>query len=96
MMKAYELLDSPEKLCKGTVARNPSGQPVNANDPDACQWCAIGAILACYGASAKDYEVPLQKLRAYISARTQTGYISEFSDDNDFETVRGALIAANV
>lgn len=51
-MKAYELLAGPKAWNQGRMARNAKGYPVDPESPKACSWCAVGAILRCYGLAA--------------------------------------------
>ncbi len=46
-MKAYELLNSPEKVCRDAVARDANGKVVGARDDRAVMWCGIGAMSRC-------------------------------------------------
>jgi hypothetical protein len=32
--------------CQGSLAKDSQGAPIDENDPNACQWCLIGAIRA--------------------------------------------------
>jgi len=43
-MKAYELLDTPERWIQGDNARNLMGDPCHPDAPDACQWSLFGAL----------------------------------------------------
>lgn len=47
-MKAYELLATPDKWTRGADARDKDDNPVRSRDREACCWCAVGAIKACY------------------------------------------------
>lgn len=47
-MKAYELLDSPEKWTKGVMAKNLFGITVDPLDSSSTCWCVSGAIKKCY------------------------------------------------
>lgn len=42
--KAYALIRSKKRWCQGPQAKTEDGQFAGATAPDACQWCAIGAI----------------------------------------------------
>lgn len=48
-MKAYELLNKPEKWTRGALGRWPNGEPCWATNDDTVCWCALGAIERCYG-----------------------------------------------
>ena len=48
-MKAYELIQNPENWTKGGFARNKLNVFVNERSPEACSFCAAGAIYKIYG-----------------------------------------------
>jgi hypothetical protein len=48
LMKAHELIDSPEKWTQLAQARNAHGAEVSYWDRNAVCWCALGAILKAY------------------------------------------------
>lgn len=41
---AKKVIDTPEKWTKEAMARDSDGRIVFANSPDACRWCAAGAV----------------------------------------------------
>ncbi len=47
-MKAYELLDSPEKWTKGSLARDVNNIVAHELGSEAVCWCTAGAIYRCY------------------------------------------------
>jgi hypothetical protein len=47
-MKAHELLSSPETWCKESPAEDLQGNRIEAFDPRAVKWCALGAIQKAY------------------------------------------------
>ena len=47
-MKAHELLNSPETWCQESPAEDPQGNKLQAFDPRAVRWCALGAIQKTY------------------------------------------------
>ena len=47
-MKAHELLNSPETWCQESPAEDPHGNKLQAFDPRAVRWCALGAIQKTY------------------------------------------------
>src|ERR1700759_4425794 len=47
-MKAHELLSSPESWCKESPAEDLQGDRIQAFDPRAVKWCALGAIQKGY------------------------------------------------
>lgn len=50
-MKAHELLKSPETWCQQSPAEGPQGHRLQAFDPRAVRWCALGAIQKTYPSS---------------------------------------------
>jgi hypothetical protein len=50
-MKAHELLNSPEAWCQESPAEDRQGNKLQALDPWAVKWCALGAIQKAYPAS---------------------------------------------
>lgn len=57
-MKVYELLDKPEKWCKGAYAKNAANEETHWQAPEASSWCLDGALCRCYGndACVNDFE----------------------------------------
>jgi hypothetical protein len=51
LIDARKLIEKPENWTKGVFARNKAGVPVWTSAPDACSFCAIGAIAKVNGAS---------------------------------------------
>lgn len=47
-MKIYELLNSPEKWTKRTMARNSKNEKTFPRSPEACCWCLAGAFIKTY------------------------------------------------
>lgn len=47
---ARDLIADPERWCQGALAENAECEPVDYDSPDACRWCALGAV---YRASPK-------------------------------------------
>jgi hypothetical protein len=64
--RAFKRIEDPAGWCQGSTAEDADGKPVTANNPSACRWCAVGALLAeCGAASLWDSRLPT----AYHSAR---------------------------
>lgn len=67
-MKAYELLDSPERWTQFVPARNSAGEVVKAKAPDAVCWCIMGAIVRCYPKGKRNmFEDFCNKVRCDLS-----------------------------
>ncbi len=47
-MKAHELLTSSERWCQESPAKDSQGNKLEAVDPRAVKWCALGAIQIAY------------------------------------------------
>ena len=55
LMRARSLIADPENWIQGPVAVDKDKKPVEVGDPDACAWCALGAIYeAAYRNDAPD------------------------------------------
>jgi hypothetical protein len=96
-MKAYELLDSPEKWTQGSHARSASGDERGANDADACRWCIAGAFRKCYsddfGLYTPEGLAAIKRVRGLV---LENDLVSWNDDPNrTFEQVREALIKAD-
>ena len=50
-MKAHELLNSAEAWCQESPAQDRQGNKLQAPDPRAVKWCALGAIQRAYPVS---------------------------------------------
>lgn len=66
-MKAYEVIDSPEKWTQGYYATDANGKQTTSLSNDAICWCAIGALMKAY-ADDKDgnYALAFRKLNGAI------------------------------
>lgn len=76
-MKAWQLIDKPEKWTTKAYARNEGGFSVNALDKDACSFCTLGAIYNAYKINGK-WEGPIGKLERKIG-----GSIVNWNDARD-------------
>jgi hypothetical protein len=70
-MKAYELLDSPDKWTKGAFARDKDGATVPyeqlADDAAVC-WCLDGALMKVYGVDTHRYNEMVDRIDRAIRA----------------------------
>jgi hypothetical protein len=62
-MKAYELLDKPEKWTQGAYAKDANGRIVSALSPEATCWDVSGAAYRAYG----DWKIALSILERLYS-----------------------------
>ena len=105
-MKAHELLNSPGAWCQGSPAEDPRGHKVQAFDPRAVKWCALGAIQKAYSPSqwggAMDRLLRALSVSerglAQMSRSDKACCLMEWNDDcqNSFQEVRGMLLSADV
>ncbi len=72
--RVYKLIEKPENWTQGAAARDKNGDVVRspmavlaeeAQSPDACQWCVIGAFAKL--GLAKDWEIPTEILMPEIA-----------------------------
>lgn len=64
-MKAWQLLDSPEKWTKGAFARTACGRAVMTGEGAAACWCLHGALGLCYNYG---YDAEAERLRVRLGA----------------------------
>lgn len=106
-MKAYELLDSPEKWIKQFSAKNARGYPVLPDNEDAFCWCIAGAIEKCYSnntmnlIAAERRLLDILKNKGYIGDRKDSSKPHSYIDWNDadgttYDEVISVLKEANV
>ena len=70
-MKAYELLDKPEKWTQGAFGEDEAGNAVGSRCPTAVCWCMAGAINRCYGTECDEFHDKVKaKLGGLISVVT--------------------------
>lgn len=98
-MKAYELLDKPEKWTQGTSARNHRHLSVDPNSPSAVCFCLLGAIDRCYPNYKERIEVE-DKIRERLAhiQNVKEVFISEWNDNyqRTFEEVHNLLKTLDV
>jgi hypothetical protein len=105
-MKAHELLISPETWCKRSPAKDVRGNKVEAFDPRAVKWCALGAIQKTYPYSQwgeamnsllRALSVSEQGL-AQMNNSDKACSIMEWNDDHQssFTEIREALLQVDI
>jgi hypothetical protein len=105
-MKAYELLSSPEAWCRESSGKDPHGKKLQAFDPRAVKWCALGAIQKVYP-PLQWGEMMDRLLRALsVSERglaqmtksDKACCLMEWNDDRrtTFQEVKDALLSADI
>ncbi len=90
-MKPSELLDSEEKWCKGSNAKDENGIAVIPESPRAIKWCLVGAVY-----KTRPFDTvweDIEKLRAHLGL-----VISDYNDapERTFAEVRAALLAVGL
>ena len=105
-MKALELLNSPEAWCQESPGKDVQGNKVFALDPEAVQWCTLGAIQKVY--QRLQWEEIMDRLLRVLSVSEQAieeltrsdkaCCLTEWNDDveRSFEDIREALDAADI
>jgi hypothetical protein len=105
-MKAHELLNSPEIWCQESPAEDPLGNKLQAFDPRAVKWCALGAIQKVYTPS--QLEEAMDRLLRALSVSEQglaqmtksdkMCCLMEWNDDrrSSFHEVREILLSADI
>jgi hypothetical protein len=105
-MKAHELLSSQETWCQESPAKDAQGNKVQAFDPKAVKWCALGAIQKTYPPPQWE-EIMDRLLRALsvsekgiaqLTKSDKACSLMEWNDDQaySFEEIRGVLFEADV
>jgi hypothetical protein len=105
-MKAYELLSSPETWCQSSPARDHQGNKLQAFDPRAAQWCALGAIQKTYPptswAAAMDRVLSALSYSdaglAQMTPNDKACSLMEWNDNHQssFQEIREILLNANI
>ena len=105
-MKAYELLGSSNAWCQESPGEDARGNKVDALDPEATKWCALGAIQKVY--PPVQWEEMMDRLLRALSV-SETGVaqltksdkaccLMEWNDDSrsSFSDIREALNRADI
>ncbi len=74
---ARELLSDPAKWIKGAYAKTAAGSVVDATDPDACCFCALGAMRKCGGEDNEDDTPAAWALRDAANEKTSAHYYND-------------------
>ena len=105
-MKAHELLSSLEAWCQESPAEDPHGNKLQAFDPRAVKWCALGAIQKAYPPS--QWGEAMDRLLRVLSVSEQglaqmtksdkACCLMEWNDDrrSSFQEVREILLSADI
>ena len=105
-MKAHELLSSPEAWCQDSPAEDTHGNKLQAFDPRAVKWCALGAIQKVYPPSqwGETMDRLLRALcvsergLAHMTKSDKACCLMEWNDDQwaTFQEIRDVLLSADI
>jgi hypothetical protein len=105
-MKAHELLTSPQTWCKESPAEDTKGNRIQAADPRAVKWCALGAIQKTYPHSqwGEAMDSLLRALSfserglAQMNSSDKACSIMEWNDDqqSSFREIRNTLLEIDI
>ena len=88
-MKAYELIDSPDKWCQH--------EAVIRDKNNNCRYCALGCMGAAYLETDDETYVEMKEiLLDHITSNTSFTLVSEWNDNSDWETVYSTLKQLNI
>ena len=90
--KAWQLLHSPEKWCKGQLAMDMHGNKVEPFSDTAERFCAVGAIRRAYGYDSHS-DIVKEKLRDAVG-RLIPGWND--APERTWEEVYGKLKALDI
>jgi hypothetical protein len=105
-MKAHELLSSPETWCQESPAEDRQGNKLQAFDPRAAKWCALGAILKVYPPSG--WAAAMDRVLAALNysdaglhqmtANDKACSLMEWNDDrqSSFQEIRETFLNADI
>jgi hypothetical protein len=105
-IKAHELFTSSQRWCKESPAEDSQGNKLEALNPGAVKWCALGAIQKVY-APAQWSEAMDTLLRglsvserglAQMSRSDKACSIMEWNDDpqSSFEEIKDTLLSCDI
>lgn len=92
-MKIRELLSSPDKLAKGSFARDKNGNTCPADSPNAASWCLVGARMRCYGYTTDSTAEEAREIDRKImeALPEQFASISLFNDNSTYDEVKALV-----
>ena len=79
-MKAYERLAPLGAWTQNAFARDETRCCVDARNPSAVQWCAIGAIRSCYDPFSMEYVEAHEKVIAHLASKGITQPLHAWND----------------
>lgn len=81
---AYHLLDDKRHWSQGAEALTADGAAVNATNPLAAKWCAVGAV---YAVTAVDDDGPAAMVSGWLDEFTPWGIVS-VNDEQGYAAMR--------
>jgi hypothetical protein len=69
LQEARDLISDESRWTQGTNAVDARGIAVHPGHPDACKWCARGALLKVFGIGDLISEAPQEERAAYYAVR---------------------------
>src|SRR6202040_3060901 len=104
--KAHQLLTSPMTWCQESPAEDQLGNKLQASDPRAVKWCALGAIQRTYppsgwGDAMDQVLLALNFSEAGLAQMNKSDKacsLMEWNDDrqSSFQEIRGIFLDANI
>ena len=105
-MKAHELFASSQKGCQESPAEDAEGNKLEAFDPRAINWCALGAVQKAYSPSQWSQAMETLLRGLSVSERGLAGMngsdkacsIMEWNDDpqGTFEEIKNTFLNCNI
>jgi hypothetical protein len=92
LVEARNLIADPSKWIRGNLALDAEGKRLSDGfDPNACKWCALGAVDKVVGDLAGEgyyrrFRNVQQKLN-YIAVGLGYSYAADLNDESDHDTV---------
>jgi hypothetical protein len=100
LLAVENFLSDETKWTQKTFARNKDGKPVSPCNPQAESWCLLGTIQrvvdedqAQQVINALDAAIPASSVKRRYW-KSPSFHLSEFNDDNDFQTVKRLISVA--
>lgn len=95
-MKAHELLSDRSKWTQGELARNCDGCSCDPESDEAVAFCAIGALVKCYGHQSVEYYENLRAARRNAAKLFHEEQVMWVNDEIGYEAVMRVLRETDV
>lgn len=83
LREARALISDPDKWTQGALARNAHGSEVAHYSPDACKWCAVGAISRVAASNNASYDTEMSAYSSLVQASRRLFYSDAVGEVND-------------